>query len=109
MLQSAHGGFNASTPTILVSKVVTVLTDAMVKRISKMTTVEELDLQPTMLKLTLLKLERTSVTDIALEHLSLSSSLTTIVVRNTNVTAEGVARLREALPNCEVVSELSPE
>jgi Leucine-rich repeat (LRR) protein len=50
-----------------------------------------------------LELYETNVTDIALDHLAAMQQLEWLDVRNTDVTDEGIAQLKEALPNCLVL------
>ena len=49
-----------------------------------------------------LDLEETHVTDAALVHLHGLHKMKTLKLRGTKVTAEGVERLRKALPDCKV-------
>ena len=52
--------------------------------------------------LTRLNLAETAIDDDAIPHLSRMSQLKRLELRETRITKEGVARLREALPNCHV-------
>ena len=49
-----------------------------------------------------LDLEDASVTDADLEHLKGLAALRTLDLTGTRVTLEGVLKLQEALPNCEI-------
>jgi len=56
-------------------------------------------------KLRSLDLRDTCVTDAGLGHLKGLSQLETLVLTNTRVTAEGIRRLQQALPDCRVIWE----
>ena len=48
-------------------------------------------------------MENTKISDAALEHLAGLKKLRWLGLARTGVTAEGVAKLREALPQCAVL------
>ena len=50
----------------------------------------------------MLDLLGTEVTDAGLEHLKGLSELQSLDIHNTKVTDEGVKKLRQALPNCDI-------
>jgi WD40 repeat protein len=52
-----------------------------------------------------LNLQATAVTDASLSSLTSQAALRELVLKETRVTAEGVARLRKALPECKVVTD----
>ncbi len=52
--------------------------------------------------LTVLSLGGTRVTDASLDQLAVLPRLTTLELRNTKVTAAGVAKLAKALPQCKI-------
>lgn len=54
-----------------------------------------------LINLVLLSLDSTQVSDAGLEHLR-GLGLQMLILENTHVTPEGVKKLREALPNCEI-------
>ncbi|MCC9609053.1 protein kinase [Blastopirellula sp. JC732] len=56
-------------------------------------------------RLAYLDLDLTSLTDVAIPHLSQLRSLEILEIQGTKITAEGAARLQEALPNCVVFHE----
>ena len=49
-----------------------------------------------------LQLNATAVTDPGLEHLLELTSLVKLELRDTKVTAAGVAKLQQALPDCQI-------
>lgn len=56
-----------------------------------------------------LSLNNTSVTDSAIPHLTAIKTLKGLSLLNTNVTAEGTRLLKEALPDCLIVSQVEGE
>jgi hypothetical protein len=56
-------------------------------------------------KLRIVSLNGTEVTDAAIEHLCGLAELTYVSLERTQVTPEGVAKLQEALPECEIIYE----
>ena len=56
-------------------------------------------------KLTELYLTGNPITDADLEHLKSLKSLRTLDMSRTKVTKEGVEALKQALPNCAIVSD----
>ena len=56
-----------------------------------------------MTNIDILQLNGTKVTDACLEHLEGLTNLGFLRLKNTNVTPEGVKKLQEALPNCDIM------
>ena len=54
---------------------------------------------------TLILDSNTGITDVAIDHLAKLATLKTLVIGQTGITHEGVARLRAALPRCQIVPE----
>ena len=52
-----------------------------------------------------LELGGTHITNADLEHLKSLENLEYLNIHSTKVTAEGVASLQRALPNCEILSD----
>ena len=51
---------------------------------------------------TRLSLEGPAYTDAAIQHLSRLSSLKSLTLQRTKVSAQGLERLRQALPDCQI-------
>lgn len=56
-----------------------------------------------------LNLSGTEVTDGSIEHLITLKDLRNLAITGTRITAEGVAELREALPDCNIVSDFDEQ
>lgn len=70
----------------------TTITNAGLKEVAKLT------------NLTVLGLSFTDVTDEGLKELAALKNLTTLFLRHTQVTEAGVKKLRQALPNCRIIT-----
>ena len=53
-------------------------------------------------------MEHTEITDNGLEKLQTLKSLRSLYLSGTSVTAEGVAKFKQALPNCQVAHDSPP-
>ena len=60
-------------------------------------------------ELEVLELQGTRITDAGLQHLAGVPSLKKLLLGRTKVSAQGVAELRRALPNCEISADAPPE
>ena len=92
----------------------TKITDAGIKKVSKLQQLAALDLYNTKItdaglkevakleKLTVLGLSRTQITDAGLKEVAKLQQLTVLSLLFTKVTKAGVAELQKALPKCEI-------
>ncbi len=100
---------------------VTQVTDAGLEHLKGLTSLESLDLDQTevsdaglehlkgLTSLESLDLSSTQVSDAGLEHLKGLTRLGSLRLHFTQVSDEGVKKLQQALPNCEIEHQLSPE
>ena len=56
-------------------------------------------------RIEMLNVNRTAITDIGLMNLSALQNLRTIEIRDAKTTSKGIARFRETLPACLIVTE----
>lgn len=99
----------------------TQVTDEGLAHVADLTTLKSLGLTGTRIRdnglahltrlneLEYLLLSQNEITDAGLEHLTALGSLEGISLIRTRVTREGVGRLKQALPNCQIVADAAKE